>query len=168
NDAMDYLYGYGTQKATKPHDHIYGLLGIIPEKDRVLLRAPDYDRRPEDLFMSVATKLMLAYNSLMLLVAAGMPAPLTAPSSTKMDLPSWVPDWTRPLPHGQRRESLLPYSETEFHFSEDSTDLTLTCFEIDKIESVKPVPGVAQGRMPIWQSAPETERTRDGQGPPLL
>lgn len=173
NDAVDILFAYGMREATRPYDHIYGLLGVISERDRRLLGAPDYGCRVEDLFTNVATKLMEKYNSLELLLAAGIPKFLAEESSTQMNLPSWVPDWTRPwlkiypVQDPNSRLDFLPISA--FQFSEDMKELTFHGFELDRIQSVKSFPALAQGEMPIWQSALTTEEgTRGDRKPPPL
>lgn len=170
--AVDYLLLFGMRGTIRPHDHIYGLLGIIPEKDRLLFGAPDYGCRAEDLFVTVATKLMVENNSLELLLAAGMPTPL-AESSTELDLPSWVPDWTRPwltLKESKYSRSKAGFiSEPVFRISEDMKELVVEGLEFDKIESVKFVPKSAQGEMPIWQDDLVTEeRTKGDRGLPPI
>lgn len=151
--AVDYLSVYGRREATRSHDHIYGLFGVIPTKDRILLGTPDYGCRVEDLFISVVTKLMVEYNSLSLLIESGIPRTTT---STKMDLPSWVPDWTRTwFIQKYRREqhsSLDSISEPFFHFSKDAKELVFEGFEFDTIESVQSVPTYGRGQMPIWHA----------------
>lgn len=164
--AINYLLRYTTRHATIPHDHIYGLFSLFPKDDQVLLEAPDYEYGVEDLFIGVATKLMLGHNSLMLLLVAALTRQKAA-SSANIRLPSWVPDWTRPHTHYETDWCQInPFTEPEFYFSEDSKKLILQCFEIDEIESLKPVPPLAQGKMPTWPSASETECTRESQGPP--
>lgn len=165
-DAINCFCDYGMQEATKPHDHIYGLLGLLSEKDRLLLGAPDYSCRVEDLFIDVAVKLITNDNSLRLLLAAGMPAPPTAQleSSVVLDMPSWVPHWTRlhPFSNPNGLWDKTPSSEPMFYFSEDMAELTIEGYEFDRVEDVKPVPELARGKMPIWQNAPEThERNLD-------
>lgn len=172
-DAIDCFFEYGMREATKPHDHIYGLLGLLSEKDRLLLGAPDYSCRVEDLFIDVTVKLITDDNSLRLLLAAGMPAPPTAQleSSVVLDMPSWVPRWTRLRPFSEYKElwDITPSSKPMFYFSEDMAELTIEGYEFDRVEDVKPVPKLARGKMPIWQNALEPhERTLDdGELPPL-
>ncbi|KAI7781002.1 hypothetical protein LA080_015345 [Diaporthe eres] len=173
NDAVDILLVHSMRETTRPHDHIYGLLGVIPERDRRLLGAPDYGCKVEDLFINVATKLMKEHNSLRLLLAAGIPKLLGEESSTKMNLPSWVPDWTRPWRNTNVISGIDSRSgftgESTFQFSEDMKELTFHGFELDKIESVKSIPAFAQGEMPMWQSALTTEEgTRGDRRPPPL
>lgn len=173
NNAIDYLFSFGMRETSRPHDHIYGLLGIIPEKDRMLFGATDYGCRAEDLFINVATSLMVEYNSLELLLAAGILTTQTAASSTGMDLPSWVPNWTQPYvilkTSRYSRGKIGFFSQPVFHISEDRAKLTVEGLEFDVIESVKIVPAKAQGEMPLWQD-PLTadERTKDEGGLPPL
>lgn len=170
NDAEDILPLYSMREATRPHDHIYGLLGLLEEEDRRLLGAPDYGCRVEDLFINVTTKLMEEYKSLRLLLAAGIPKLLAEESSAQMKLPSWVPDWTRPwTSNATSREPKERLAPSAFRFSENMKKLTFHGFELDKIESVKLIPALAQGELPIWQSALMTEEgTRGVQRPPPL
>lgn len=173
NDAVDILLVHSMRETTRPHDHIYGFLGVISERDQRLLGAPDYGCKVEDLFINVATKLMKEHNSLELLLAAGIPELPAEDSSTKMDLPSWVPDWTRRSPEiigGRGTYSKLDFlAIPAFQFSENLRELTFHGFELDKIESVKLIPALAQGEMPMWQSALMTEeRTRGDRRPPPL
>lgn len=171
-NATDYLSLYGKREATRPHDHIYGILGIISPDDRVLLGTPDYSCRVEDLFISVVIKLMVNQNSLELLLETGVPQALATATSTHMDLPSWVPDWTQTRvmnTHFSRwKGSLKSISKPLFHFSEDAKELVLEGFKFDVIESVQPVPTYGQGKMPIWQADLTTkEGTAEGEQPPL-
>lgn len=155
NTAIDYLSKYGNREATNPRDHIYGLLGVIPTEDRMLLGEPDYGCRVEDLFINVTTRLMEAHGSMELLRKTGIPPPATATTSTKINLPSWVPDWTRtrPINHGDLDGYLLTLPNCSFHFqfSEDAKELELEGFKFDRIESVKPVPTYGQEKIPLWQ-----------------
>lgn len=173
NDALVTLSRHGMREATRPHDHIYGLLGVISARDRRLLGAPDYGCKVEDLFIKLATKVMGGHNSLSFLVIAGILKSPAEESSTKMNLPSWVPDWTQPwlkVKVNRDPDSRLDFlGKAAFQFSEDMKELTFHGFEFDKIESVKSIPALAQGKMPIWQSALMTEEgTRGYRRPPPL
>lgn len=173
NDAMDCLFSFGTRGTSRPHDHIYGILGILSAKDRNLFGSPNYGCRVEDLFINVAAKLMVEYNSLELLLAAGTHAPLTAASSTEINLPSWVPDWTRSCSilksARYSREKIGFFSGPIFQFSEDLSKLIVEGLKFDVIESVKIIPATAQGEMPIWQDALMTgERPKVRGGLPSL
>lgn len=168
-----YFVLYSTGEATRPHDHIYGLFGLIPASHRDMLGAPDYGCKAEDLFIKVATKLMVVDNSLELLRLAGLSAPPRTSSPKRMSLPSWVPDWTtQNLKFGSlvdMFELTAPFPEHVFSFSEDFTELTVTGCNLDVIESMQSMPKLAQGKMPMWQSVLTTkECTRDDRGPPPL
>lgn len=172
-DAVDILLKFSMREATRPHDHVYGLLGVLSERDRRLLGAPDYGCKVEDLFTNVAAKLMKEHKSLQLLLAAGLPKLLAEESSTKINLPSWVPDWTRPWRNGNVISGIDSRSDfiekSAFQFAEDMKELTFHGFELDKIESVKSIPALAQGEMPMWQSTLTTEQgTRGDRRPPPL
>lgn len=174
-DAMDCLFSFGMRETSRPHDHIYGILGILPAKDRNLFGSPDYGCRVEDLFISVARRLMIEHNSLELLLVAGTHTSLTAASSTELNLPSWVPDWTRSSSvlksarYSRARDKIGFFSDPVFRFSEDLSKLIVEGLEFDVIESVKIIPATAQGEMPIWQAAFTTEeQPRVGGGLPSL
>lgn len=161
---MDFLFWYSMREVTRPHDHFYGILGIIPATHQMLLGAPDYGCRAEDLFTNVAAKLMVDYNSLELLSSAGMRTPLRATSSTRLKLPFWVPDWTRQFVGNNPRaldDDIPTFSQPAFHFSNDLTELTLIGFKFDVIESMQSVPARSKGKMPMWQSALSTENAQE-------
>lgn len=173
-DAVDYLTSYGMRAASRPHDHIYGLLGFIPAKDRALIGEPDYDSRAEDVFTNVTTKLMVGSGSLELLLAAGLPAPQEAAYSTRLDLPSWVPDWTRPwfttAPQIDKGSNnvLGDFSVPLFHISDNLKELTVEGIQFDIVESVKPIPAVAKGNIPMWEDdLPAEECAPDDRIPPV-
>lgn len=161
NDAMDCLFSFGMRGTSRPHDHIYGILGILSAKDRNLFGSPDYGCRVEALFINVAAKLMVEHNSLELLLAAGTHTPQTAASSTETNLPTWVPDWTRSClilkSARYSRDKIGFFSGPVFQFSEDLSKLIVEGLKFDVIESVKIIPATAQGEMPIWQDALMTE-----------
>lgn len=161
NDATDFLFSFGMRGTSRPHDHIYGILGILSAKDRNLFGSPDYGCRVEALFINVAAKLMVEHNSLELLLAAGTHTPRTAASSTEMNLPTWVPDWTRSYSilksARYSRDKIGFFSGPVFQFSEDLSKLIVEGLKFDVIESVKIIPATAQGEMPIWQAALMTE-----------
>lgn len=171
-DATKYLFWHDMREATRPQDHIYGLLGIIPASYRDLLGSPDYGCKAEDLFIKVATKLMVEDNSLELLRAAGLSATLRAKSPKRMDLPSWVPDWTSQYMKNHLQdlfEVMAPLPEPSFSFSEGLTELTVTGYRFDAVESMQSLPALAQGKVPLWQSILIIDDcTRDDQKLPPL
>lgn len=165
--VMEYLYWYDMREATRPHDHIYGLLGIMPTKYRDLLGAPDYGCKAEDLFIKVATKLIME-DKLELLRAAGQSASPRTSSAKRMSLPSWVPDWTTQCLNIKPEdvfEVTAHFPKPGFSLSENLTELTVTGYKFDAVESIQSLPALAQGKMPLWQS---DEFIRDDLKPPPL
>lgn len=72
-------------KATDPRDMIYGLLGILPSKR---IRADYSLTTPQDLYISLVDYCIKEESSLDIITLCRR-----SPNS-KMELPSWVPDWT--------------------------------------------------------------------------
>lgn len=77
-------------EATDPKDRIFALLGLADEDlDQHALRV-DYNRTVEEVSISVTRYLIETHHDLQILGMAGH-------VSTEAKLPSWVPDWSRPL-----------------------------------------------------------------------
>jgi hypothetical protein len=84
--------GYQHLESTNPLDKIYALLGL--SKDRVDLERlgvyPDYEKSKEEVFMLVTTALLQQGHVSILSFCRSLQFP--------PGLPSWVPDWSRPMP----------------------------------------------------------------------
>lgn len=92
-EVLEKLRGF---EATKPHDAIFGFLGIIRDEssDR-FLACPSYKEPVQCLFTRTARYLMRQDESLSLIQFAGSGYPRQVGH-----LPSWVPDWSSPVwPH---------------------------------------------------------------------
>ena len=78
-------------KATDPRDKIYGLLGLADDRDRLKEFGiqPDYTQSCRDLYISVAVAL-LQQGHISALSLIQFP-------KAQAGLPSWVPDWSKPL-----------------------------------------------------------------------
>jgi hypothetical protein len=78
-------------EATDPRDKIYGLLGLAVDGDELeeFGVLPDYTRSCQDVYISVAAGI-LRQGHLSVLSLAHF-------SKAHSGLPSWVPDWSRPL-----------------------------------------------------------------------
>jgi hypothetical protein len=74
-------------KSTIPNDKLYGLLGIM---NRAISVDVDYSKSAEEVFTELA-KRYIQQGSTEILYYCGQPH-----QPTSLDLPSWVPDWTRP------------------------------------------------------------------------
>lgn len=73
-------------KSTLPSDKIYGVLGLAPEEDRLLVDV-DYSTDSGEVFRRFAVACLVKAKSLDVLSHCVYPQ--------ELDLPSWVPDWTR-------------------------------------------------------------------------
>ncbi|KAI0967116.1 hypothetical protein F4678DRAFT_446588 [Xylaria arbuscula] len=106
-------------KSTLPSDKIYGVLSILDPEFSIDV---DYSQPAETLFMNLAIHHLQSGN-LDLLYHCGEPH---HPST--LDLPSWVPDWTRPQWTSPFSNQGLKYSaagSTEAQFSIDTSSKTL-------------------------------------------
>jgi hypothetical protein len=72
--------------STLPHDKIYGLIGIMDPSTYVRV---DYSSNAEDLFIALAAQ-YLEHGKTEILYYCGQPQ-----HPTSLNLPSWVPNWTR-------------------------------------------------------------------------
>jgi len=96
--------------ATDPRDKIYGILGLASalETDRLSSQIDaDYDLDPNELFLRIARLVTSGPDGLRLL------RNVDNSSEQSSNLPSWVPDWSRPLKTRPLEELCGP----EFHFS---------------------------------------------------
>ncbi|KAH6671956.1 heterokaryon incompatibility protein-domain-containing protein [Halenospora varia] len=80
-----------TLEATDPRDKIYGLFGLAADRDRLkeLGFLPDYTRSCQDVYISIAVAI-LRQGHLSALSLGQF-------SKAQTGLPSWVPDWSKPL-----------------------------------------------------------------------
>ncbi|KAN0099553.1 HET domain containing protein [Hyaloscypha variabilis] len=80
-----------TLEATDPRDKIYGLLGLAADRDQLKEFGvlPDYTRSCQDVYTSVAAALLRQGHISTL--------SLCQVSKVQRGLPSWVPDWSKPL-----------------------------------------------------------------------
>jgi hypothetical protein len=78
-------------KASDPRDKIYGLLGLAADRDQLKEFGvqPDYSKSCQEVYISV-TSSILRQGHVSVLSLNSFP-------KTQIGLPSWVPDWSRPL-----------------------------------------------------------------------
>lgn len=81
---LDHLRLTGIQ-ATNPRDYIYSLLGIHWKAGELF--TPAYDLPVRDIFIDAARRMIVDSGHLGILASVGG-------SDPKLELPSWVPDWT--------------------------------------------------------------------------
>ncbi len=120
-----------TSKATRPHDHVYALLGLVNKEasDAILV---DYEKHEIQLFKEVAAFCLETDRNLDVLYAA--------PERHQLELPSWVPDWTINQTYfsvfeGPDRDDYhaAPKSESSLVVSKDLTVLNAEGYEVDTI-----------------------------------
>ncbi|MCJ1251893.1 hypothetical protein MMC30_009131 [Trapelia coarctata] len=87
---LETLSNFRNCKATDPRDKVLALLGILSDANRALYGSQGYESSTEDLFTGVARITIQNCQRLDILYAAGR-------STQALELPSWVPDWSRPL-----------------------------------------------------------------------
>jgi hypothetical protein len=88
-DLLTLLEVRRDSKATDARDKVFSLLGVSAEGKDGLIRA-DYGKSVEDVYVNVATTLLLSRTDLRLLNAVQKGQDRPEP------LPSWVPDWSQP------------------------------------------------------------------------
>ncbi len=118
-------------EATDPRDKIYGILGLL--SDEILPVQPDYNRTVSQVYMDAVFSDSEPKNQLKFLCMRGLES---FRSSWTLELPSWVPDFTR----DHHLSSMVRFnasgdSVADYHFSPDSgllQCLGLTCDEIEE------------------------------------
>lgn len=127
--------------STLPADKIYGVLSLTDQRDAIKV---DYSTTAEEAFTSLAIS-HLNTNSLSILSHCV----LTSPHGPQtLDLPSWVPDWTRPghtEPYRVRALSsnVCGSSKPSFSISPDRKTLTIKGRMLDRVtvlDTVKQIP----------------------------
>ena len=120
-----------TSKATRPHDHVYALLGLVNEETRDAIPV-DYRKKMNQLFKEVAAFCLGADRDLDMLYAAS--------ERGELELPSWVPDWTINQTHfshleapSEKNYDAALGSKSSFKISEDLNVLTVEGYEVDTI-----------------------------------
>lgn len=73
--------------STMPVDKIYAILGLVRDGDIDV----DYNAKPEDVYRQFAVRHLLPQQNLEILSHC-----VISREPRELDLPSWVPDWTRP------------------------------------------------------------------------
>jgi hypothetical protein len=84
--------GYQHLESTDPRDKIFALLGLTNDRKDLerLGVVPDYKKSKEEVFASVTVALLQQGHISILSLCRAPEVPLV--------LPSWVPDWSRPMP----------------------------------------------------------------------
>jgi hypothetical protein len=84
--------GYQHLESSDPRDKIYALLGLANDREDLESRGvfPNYKKAESEVFKSVTVALLQQGHISILSICRSPEAPL--------DSPSWVPDWSRPMP----------------------------------------------------------------------
>jgi hypothetical protein len=127
-------------KATDPRDKVFALLGLSAERNERLL-TPDYSLSIRETFIRVAKFYMRHKKLDILCYAQG--------TRSAHCLPSWVPDWSFPLPEdvlGHTKEMKTPYgykagssAASNFSFEEGSDALIAEGKMFDTVAEVGPL-----------------------------
>lgn len=82
---------YGGVRFTDPRDAIYGVKSLLCEEDQELEVRPDYTLSTADVFKDVCVRIVERRGRTHFLSSCELT------SISMPDLPSWVPDWSRPM-----------------------------------------------------------------------
>ncbi|KAI1455898.1 heterokaryon incompatibility protein-domain-containing protein [Annulohypoxylon moriforme] len=77
-----------TSKCSDPRDRIYGVMGQLRDTDQIVFM-PDYSKSVTEVYTDVTRKYIEHFNKLEILNQCEL-----RPSSSYLELPSWVPDWS--------------------------------------------------------------------------
>lgn len=88
-DVLEVLEEMRGFQSTLPVDKIYGVLNLTDHKDKIVV---DYNKPPEKVFTELAVSFLEA-GTLEILSHC---VTISDNKPSNLDLPSWVPDWTRP------------------------------------------------------------------------
>jgi hypothetical protein len=82
---------FGNAECKDTRDKIYAILALLSEADRQLGIKPNYSQTVEELYTDVARRVIVRQHRLDLLGSCDI-------AMRKLRIPSWVPDWSIPLP----------------------------------------------------------------------
>ncbi|KAH7384118.1 hypothetical protein DE146DRAFT_216580 [Phaeosphaeria sp. MPI-PUGE-AT-0046c] len=85
----------GDAQCQDPRDRIYTLLGFLRPSEPLHNLRPDYSVTTEQLYTHVASRIITQQQSLELLESCYL-------TTRTLNIPSWAPDWTSPLPQTTR------------------------------------------------------------------
>jgi hypothetical protein len=121
--------GFG---ATNPIDHIYALIGLTSDMEELGIVA-DYKKTCPQVYIQVATALLLRQNNLQILARSRNPKLVPG-------LPSWVPDWSQPPPIMIWNPRFPVYSAGKCSLKQDlrakNTELTVRGIVTGRVEQL--------------------------------
>ncbi len=126
--------------ATDPRDKVYAILGLLPPNAHGV-PPPDYTKSVEILYCEVAKSILLNDKSLAIVNFAAA----RDSDNDSIELPSWVPDWTRlSTPHefttnleGPRQDTAIQLDKV-IRFSNDNRILYCKGLIIDHVKETYP------------------------------
>lgn len=129
-------------KSTLPSDKIYGIVGLTSEKDKL---AVDYSLTPEQVFTSFAISRLESSSSPLSILSHCVEVPS---KPRLLNLPSWVPDWTRaghvePFRARQLRCNACGPTAPDFEVHAATNTLHIggrLLDYIDDFDSIRPIP----------------------------
>lgn len=125
-------------KVTDPRDRMYALLGLVGDQ-KTLMDKPDYTKSPEQIFME-ATRHIIDAGDGVVLAYGGL-------NIKRLDLPSWVCDWSQALSiyhctlrwYNHERQELDALESTKAineNFDLSSRTLSLRGYYVERVEKV--------------------------------
>lgn len=120
-------------ECSDPRDRIFAFLGLSGDAE-MLGMLPDYEKSCERLYIEFAVSILKAYPYLRLLCYASC--------CRRLDLPSWVPDWSINPSFGEGRFIVEQHrtdsvsTRSSLLFSADLTKLTISSITLDSIKEI--------------------------------
>lgn len=131
---LDVLEETRVFESTLPSDKVYGVLGLASPSDHVVI---DYALSVEEVFTRLATNMLRHEQSLDILSHCMLP---TTPS--KLNLPSWVPDWTvhgwvEPFRSRELKANAGGSTKARFEIDGDNRILSIWGKIVGKVEAIE-------------------------------
>lgn len=154
-------------KSTMPVDKIYAILGLVHDNNIPI----DYNAKPEDVFRQFAIQYLRPQQNLDILYHC-----VVTKQAGTLDIPSWVPDWTRPgyvEPFRIRDLRCNAGGKAPISLRFENNDKTLVIKgrlidTIEEIDGLRPIPQESIGpepnhRYPSYDNARRQEATREAE-----
>ena len=165
---LDLLQETRSFKCTLSSDKIYAVLGLASNEDKAM--QPDYSLKPDELFKQFTIDHIVRNQSLEILYYC-----VTGGEKSTLNLPSWVPDWTRPCHHEplyckEYKSHASADTKLNFRFNDDQSTLFVQGRIVDTVgvvETIRMIP--RNNKNSGWRhsgyiSKPDTGGTVDNAG----